>query len=42
MGSPTFLFSHEFLRVSGQDLNASGEAHGEFATRTKSPRNHHP
>ena len=21
-------FSHEFLRVSGQELNASGEAHG--------------
>jgi hypothetical protein len=26
-------FSHEFLRVSGQELNARGEAHGQFDKR---------
>jgi hypothetical protein len=26
-------FSHEFLRVSGQEVNATGVAHGEFDKR---------
>jgi hypothetical protein len=29
-GQSHVSFSHEFLKVSGQELNASGEAHGEF------------
>jgi hypothetical protein len=29
-GQAHVTFSREFLRVSGQELNASGEAHGQF------------
>ena len=29
-GEAHVLFSNEFLRVAGEELNASGEAHGEF------------
>jgi hypothetical protein len=29
-GQAHVSFSHEFLTVSGQELNATGEAHGEF------------
>ena len=29
-GQAHVSFSREFLRVSGQELNASGEAHGQF------------
>jgi hypothetical protein len=32
-GQSHVSFSHEFLKVSGQELNASGEAHGEFEKR---------
>ena len=32
-GQAHVSFSHEFLRVSGQELNASGEAHGQFDKR---------
>lgn len=30
-GQAHVSFSRKFLKVSGQELNASGEAHGEFA-----------
>jgi hypothetical protein len=32
-GQSHVSFSHEFLQVSGQELNASGEAHGQFEKR---------
>jgi hypothetical protein len=32
-GEAHVSFSQEFLKVSGQQLNASGEAHGEFEKR---------
>jgi hypothetical protein len=32
-GQSHVSFSHEFMSVSGQKLNASGEAHGEFEKR---------
>src|ERR1039457_2580251 len=29
-GQAHVSFSHEFMRMAGEELNASGEAHGEF------------